>query len=175
MPTTTTLSISISLDSTSSATDAPDWQSGTDVDSVVVPELSGSASSVIYAMETDDFNFVFDNYGYNSGSGAMGYYQTAGSFTGTLRVSGTSVILSGYSAIAARYGHATLTKTATAKVLVFGASKMELYADSGIALPQLSTLSPSGLISRVQYEMSQTVSGGKFSVKPIGNRLYRFR
>lgn len=177
VPTTYTLSISLSLSATSDTGAGFVWDSGTDVDSQSVPELSGTGSIVLYQIETDNIDRYFDSYGYNSGSGFVGYYDDTGSPFATLRVSGTTIVLSGNYAVGCEFGQITCTKTATAKIIVLSSSRAELYADSGIALPQLASLTPSGTISRVQYIVNQSVSGhvGKYSVKPIGNQLYRFR
>lgn len=174
---TYTLSISLSLSATSDSGAGMVWDSGTDVDSLAVPEISGTGNTVLYEMTTDSIDRYFDSYGYNSGSGFVGYYDDTGSPFATLRLSGTTVILSGNYAVGADFGAITCTKTATATIVVFTSSKAELCADSGIALPQLASLAPSGTISRVQYKITQSTAGhaGKYSVQPIGSKLYRFR
>jgi len=170
-----TLNINIPMDITNNLSSPLVTFTGEQVDSVNVPAISGSGTVVLYYISQRDEDFYFDSFGYNATSGALGYYTNYG-ITGTLRVSGTYVILSGFLSMGAYYGQMTGTLDITAQIVVLGGSNTECSADSGVTAPNMITLGDSGKrVREIRYKLAQSVVGktGKFSILPNTSTLVR--
>ena len=117
--TTYTLSVNLSHTSSSPGVYYEDWNNWNDtqVDSLVVPELSDPNSVVLYYIENDDYSLDFDNYGYQWPPGGYGTYSF--NYNTTLTKVGTTLTLTGYLLSNVLGGSSIASLCATAKIIVF--------------------------------------------------------